>query len=107
MRVRLDDTQFTLPARGLIFRGITKSSPNYHLARVNLAIAHNSYGLAIRDKPNHAIQEFHKAILLDGNNETTRQNLGGIIRLMGRSSSDYKVRLELAEEAQKQKDFVS
>ncbi|MFX9696103.1 tetratricopeptide repeat protein, partial [Acinetobacter baumannii] len=53
------------------FEAALKLDPSYKLARQNLAIAHNNYGLQQRNNPKLALSEFHKALFLDSSNATT------------------------------------
>ena len=47
------------------FAQALKADPNYQLARDNLAIAHNNYGLQLQNNPKAAIKEFHQALYLN------------------------------------------
>jgi len=47
------------------FAQALKVDPNYQLARDNLAIAHNNYGLQLQNNPKAAIKEFHQALYLN------------------------------------------
>ena len=59
-----------------------KYDKDYILAKKNLAIAYNNEGLELRDKPLKAKLCFEKALALDPDNKTTKQNLKGIQRLV-------------------------
>jgi len=73
---------------------------HYGLARENLAIAYNNLGLQLKDNPNEAIKQFHKAMFCDPNNSTTKANLDGLIRsFMGKNPDSFKDRAELGDQA--------
>jgi tetratricopeptide (TPR) repeat protein len=76
-----------------------KADPGYTLARQNLAIAYNNYGLQLQNNPKEAIKQFHKALFYDPTNSTTGANLDGIIRYMGKDPNSFKDRIALANEA--------
>lgn len=88
------------------FEAALKIDPHYDLARKNLAIAHNNYGLQIRSDTKKALSEFHKALYLDPSNPTTLQNVNGIIIMMGKDPKSYNDRKALGKEAQLSSDFI-
>src|SRR5277367_5105852 len=55
----------------------------YVLARDNLAITYNNYGLAVANDPPQCLKWEHLAFLVNPNNSTTRQNVEQAIRNMG------------------------
>jgi tetratricopeptide (TPR) repeat protein len=83
------------------FENALITDPSYSLARRNLAIAENNFGLSLRRKPMKAIKHLHRALLLDGANETTRQNLAGLLRMINKNPKSYEDRIALAESAEK------
>ncbi len=88
------------------FQAALKLDPTYQLASSNLAIAYNNYGLQInKQSPAQALVMFHKALALDPTNATTKGNVEGLIRIMGRDPRDFQDRLELGDIARKGGDF--
>jgi tetratricopeptide (TPR) repeat protein len=88
------------------FEAALKLDPNYQMARDNLAIAHNNYGLQLRNNPKEALKQFHMALYLNRTNATTMQNVEGIIRMMGKNPRSFKDRVQLGDEARLSGDFV-
>ncbi len=88
------------------FGDALKIDSSYKLARDNLAIAYNNYGLELRNNPKEALKQFHQALYLNKNNATTRQNVEGIIRMLGKNPQDFKDRVEIADQARLAGDFV-
>ncbi len=88
------------------FEAALKIDPTYQLARDNLAIAHNNYGLQLRNNPKEALKQFHMALYLNRNNATTLQNVEGIIRMMGKNPRSFKDRVQLGDDARLAGDFI-
>lgn len=88
------------------FEAALKLDPNYKLARDNLAIAHNNYGLQLRNNPPEALKQFHQALYLNQSNVTTMQNVEGIIRMMGKDPKSFADRVALGDQARLSADFV-
>lgn len=88
------------------FEKALAEDPNYLLARENLAIAHNNYGLALQKKPAAALSHFYKAFLLNMSNEVTAKNIDGILTLMGKKPTSLFDRLGLARAAKARGDLV-
>ena len=88
------------------FEQALKLDRNYDLARDNLAITFNNKGLHDREHPRDALKLFHRAMLINQDNPTTRQNMEGIIRMMGLNPSDYHARISLAESALHTGEFI-
>lgn len=88
------------------FEAALKLDPNYKLARDNLAIAHNNYGLGLRANPAEALKQFHQALYLNQTNATTMQNVEGIIRMMGKNPQSFADRVALGDQARLGADFV-
>jgi tetratricopeptide (TPR) repeat protein len=88
------------------FESALKLDRNYELARDNLAIAFNNEGLAERGHPKDALKLFHRAMLINEDSPTTRQNMAGILRVMGRNPSDYQERISQAESALHLGDYI-
>jgi tetratricopeptide (TPR) repeat protein len=88
------------------FEAALKRDPSYTRAKSNLAIAYNNYGLFVnKQSPAMALKYFHQALLLDPANPTTKANVDGIIRIMGRDPLNFQDRVELGDMARKQGDF--
>jgi len=87
------------------FEAALRVDPSYSVARENLAIAYNNYGLRLKDKPKEAIKQFHRALFCNPDNATTKENLEGIIRLMGKNPQSFDDRVALGEEAQATADL--
>lgn len=89
------------------FEQALQMDKNYNLARENLAIAHNNYGLQLaKSNPNEALKQFHQAYYLNKTNATTAQNVEGIIRMLGKDPRDWKTRVAMADQARKDGDFI-
>ncbi|MBZ0187901.1 MAG: TonB C-terminal domain-containing protein, partial [Candidatus Obscuribacterales bacterium] len=73
--------------------------PQYQLARDNLAIAYNNYGLELRSRPEQALAVFHKALALDPDNDKTRTNLEATIKSLGKNPQSFEDRVYLADKA--------
>jgi len=82
------------------FEEALRLAPYDQLAKENLAIAYNNWGLQLKDNPKEAIKQFHKAMLCDPNNLTTKTNLEGLIRsYLGKNPTLFKDRVELGDQA--------
>jgi len=88
------------------FEEALKQDATYQLARDNLAIAHNNYGLQLRNNPKEALKQFHKALYLNRTNATTLQNVEGIIRIMGKNPKSFQDRVELGDQSRLSGDFI-
>jgi hypothetical protein len=82
-----------------------KLNASYKLARANLSIAYNNFALEQRNNPQAALKLFHKAVLLDPANTTTKQNVDGIIRMMGLDPKSFDDRVKLGDKAYKEGEF--
>lgn len=87
-------------------RKALSKDPRYTLAKDNLAIAYNNYGLQQRQVPLVALKYFHQALYLNQRNATTAQNLEGIIRMMGRNPKNPADRVALGDQARITGDSV-
>lgn len=63
--------------------------PSYKLARNNLCVACNNYGLQLKDQPEQALEWFELSVYLDDTNPQSRANLEGIIRMLGYDPGDF------------------
>ncbi|MCA9815481.1 MAG: tetratricopeptide repeat protein, partial [Cyanobacteria bacterium HKST-UBA01] len=88
------------------FEEALKVDSTYELARKNLAIAYNNYGLQLQKSPMQALKQFHRALLLDPSNATTKQNVSGIIRFMNRDPNKFEDRVDLGDSSRKSGDFT-
>jgi len=89
------------------FEAALQMDKSYGLARENLAIAHNNYGLQLaKSNPQEALKQFHQAYYLNKSNATTAQNVEGIIRMLGKDPRDFKTRVAMADQARASGDFV-
>lgn len=87
------------------FEQALKIDRKYKLALSNLAITYNNFGLQQRKQPTEALKLFHKALLLQPTNATTRQNVDGIIRMMGLDPNSFDDRVELGDRAIRGGDY--
>jgi tetratricopeptide (TPR) repeat protein len=94
------------PAAVQAFQKALNIDPNYQLARDNLAIAHNNYGLQLKNNPKAALKEFHQALYLNPANPTTQSNVEGIIKMMGKNPRSFADRVALANDARHSGDFI-
>lgn len=89
------------------FEAALQMDKSYQLARENLAIAHNNYGLQLaKSNPNEALKQFHQAYYLNKTNATTAQNVEGILRMLGKDPRDFKTRVTMADQARGSGDFI-
>jgi hypothetical protein len=90
------------------FEAALKEDPSYSLARANLGIAHNNYGLQLKTQDiEKAIGHFHTALFYSPKNVTAKDNLESAIRVIGKNPKSFKDRVELGDKALSEKDFVS
>lgn len=82
------------------------ADPSYAKARENLAIAYNNYGLSLVAHPKDAVKQFHRSLAIDGNNKTTKDNLGATINALGFSPRVFGDRVKLAKQAEEEKDYA-
>lgn len=87
------------------FEQANKLDPTYTLAKENLAIAYNNYGLQLQNNPVEAIKWFHKSLALNANNATTQGNLNTIVQMLGKNPNNFKDRVEMGRAARLQGDF--
>jgi tetratricopeptide (TPR) repeat protein len=87
------------------FEAALRLDPEYQLAKDNLAIAYNNYGLAKQNAPDQALKLFHKALGLSPSNRTTKANLEAIIRLMNMDPNSFADRVKVGDQARKDNDL--
>ena len=83
-----------------------KLDSNYQLAKENLAIAYNNYGLQLQKSPKEAIKQFHKALYFEPKYATTAENLDGIITVMHKNPKAFEDRVALADEALREHEDI-
>lgn len=89
------------------FEAVLQLDKSYQLARENLAIVLNNYGLQLAKKnPQQALKQFHQASYLTRTNATTVQNIEGIIKMLGKNPRDFKTRVDIAEQCRIRGDFI-
>ncbi|MBX9669587.1 MAG: hypothetical protein K2X93_18330 [Candidatus Obscuribacterales bacterium] len=84
------------------------ADPHYQKAQSNLAIAHNNYALHLAaEKPDESLKQFHLAVYLDPNNETTIANMHGLMRrVLRKSPDDFADRVKLGDKAKESSDLI-
>lgn len=88
------------------FRASLKLDPGYQLARDNLSIAYNNYGLQLHNNPKEALRQFHEALYLNHSNPTTVANMNGILKMIGKNPHQFEDRVTLGDESKQSADFV-
>lgn len=81
------------------FIACLKLDPSYKLARENLAICFNNWGIQLQNNPKAAIEKFHKSLFYSPANSTAVQNLEVTIQNMGKDPKSFKDRVELGKQA--------
>ena len=79
-------------------------APDHSIARQNLAIAYNNYGLTLKDKPSEALKIYHKAVYLNPESAETVSNLDAIITMLGKNPTAFEDRVKLADSAAREGD---
>ena len=87
------------------FEAALKIDNTYKLARENLAIAYNNYGIAQQSNPSSAIIQFHKSLFWSPDNPTAVQNLDVTIQNLGKDPKKFADRLALGKQARTSGDF--
>lgn len=87
------------------FEQALKIDNTYKLARENLAIAYNNYGIAQQSNPNSALIQFHKSLFWSPENPTAVQNLDVTIQNLGKDPKNFKDRVALGKQARQSSDF--
>lgn len=81
------------------FEEALAGDPNYSLARENMGIACNNKGLTLKAEPAKALVWFEKSLFYGPNNSTTRQNMEGIMRMMGLDARSFDDQVKLGNQA--------
>lgn len=89
------------------FTAALKIEPSYRIARENLAITYNNWGLSLKAKPNEALPLLHKSLILSPDNITTGDTINNLITSMGKNSKLADDRVDLAGKSMAQKDYCS
>jgi TonB family protein len=74
--------------------------PEYQLARENLSIAHNNYGIKLEKKPREAYKAFRRALYVDLDNDTARANLERTFEYLRKHSADFNDRVKMGDRAE-------
>ncbi len=82
-------------------------NPKYLLARENLAVVHNNYGLYLRNRnKREAFKQFHEAVyLMQG--PVNLANLRGMTRVIGKNPDSSIDHVQLGDKARAEGDLVS
>ncbi|MBI1269923.1 hypothetical protein GC174_05780 [bacterium] len=81
-------------------------APEHSVARQNLAIAYNNYGLTLKDKPAEALKIYHKAVFLNPESAETGSNLEAIITMLGKNPAAFEDRVKLGDSAAREGDKI-
>jgi len=80
-------------------------NPEYRLARQNLGIAENQWGMSLKAAPLDALVHLHKAYMLNDYMESTRTNIDMMITRAGLHPRLFSDRVTYAEKLERQSDF--
>lgn len=75
--------------------------PSYQLAKDNLAITYNNYGLMKQTDPDQALRLFHKSLKFGPSNPTTKANIEAIMGLMKMDPNSFSDRVKIGDQARK------
>ncbi|MBX9688188.1 MAG: tetratricopeptide repeat protein [Candidatus Obscuribacterales bacterium] len=76
-----------------------KLDPSYKLAKENMAICYNNWGISLQNNPAQAIEKFHKSLFYSPDNPTAVQNLEVTIQNLGKDPKSFKDRVALGKQA--------
>jgi tetratricopeptide (TPR) repeat protein len=91
-----------------LFEKALQNSPDYGLAKANLAITYNMLGSS-KEKynPKTALKDFHTSLFIDPSNSFTRTKLDELIRSsLKMDPRSFDSRLSLAKTAEEEHDFI-
>jgi tetratricopeptide (TPR) repeat protein len=88
------------------FEAALRIDPGYQMARDNLAIAHNWYGLSLRHTPAAALHEFHQALWFNPSNPVVQHDVEECIKMLHLDPEASVDRLQLAEHELSQFDLI-
>jgi tetratricopeptide (TPR) repeat protein len=85
-----------------------KLDPTYRLARENLGIAYNNYGLQLSalKKQHEALKQFHQALYLDPDNKTTKSNVDCMVLKLGKDPDAFEDRQAIGLQAKEEGDLI-
>jgi tetratricopeptide (TPR) repeat protein len=81
------------------FQKCLKLDPTYKLAKENMAICYNNWGISLANSPQQAIDKFHKSLFYSPDNPTAVQNLEVTIQNLGKDPKNFKDRVALGKAA--------
>jgi len=82
------------------------TDPTYGVAAENLSIAYNNYGLTLNSNPEDALAQFHRAVFYNSGDQTAKENMEGVIRLMKKDPTSFNVRVAFGDQAAAQQDYI-
>lgn len=88
------------------FSTALKLEPTSKLVLENLSVSYNNQGIDTGN-PKESLSCFSKALYYSPQDKNTEQNLINTMKNVGLDPNDFNVRINLAQEASKAKDFVS
>ncbi|MCA9813667.1 MAG: pilus assembly protein N-terminal domain-containing protein [Cyanobacteria bacterium HKST-UBA01] len=97
--------KYDYPAAIYFLRQSLNVRPGYPMALANIAIAYNNWALASQKEPRKAMRLLHRALVIDPDNNTTVQNLDGIMRYMNRDPKNFQDHIDMAEISLKERDY--
>jgi TonB family protein len=90
------------------FRQAVRLDNSYLLAKQNWGIGYNNLGLSLRQKSSaRSLQYFHDAYFIDPSNETTMQNINGMLVMLGKDPKSFHDRAIFASEYEFAGDYKS
>ncbi len=88
------------------FKDALNTTNGYSLAKENMAIAYNNYGIKESEKPEKCLKLFHMAAWLQPENKTTVENIDQTVKKLGKDPKSFVDRIVLADKAQTEGDFA-
>lgn len=85
---------------------LAKKNPDYEMARQNLTIAFNNYGLELaRTSAVDSMEKFRQALFYSPTERTARRNLNAVIKELGKNPASYEDRLAMGSEEFKKSSY--
>jgi len=85
---------------------LAKKNPDYEMARQNLTIAFNNYGLELaRTSAVDSMDKFRQALFYSPTERTARRNLNAVIKELGKNPASYEDRLAMGSEEFKKSSY--
>ncbi|MCA9802570.1 MAG: tetratricopeptide repeat protein [Cyanobacteria bacterium HKST-UBA02] len=85
---------------------LAKKNPDYEMARQNLTIAFNNYGLELaRTSAVDSMEKFRQALFYSPTERTARRNLNAVIKELGKNPASYEDRLTMGTEEFKKSSY--